>query len=105
MILELTAPRIPCNTLVTRLEDPGFVKRFGDAGRPGAYARVIHTGSVAAGMTGTVQQSAEQWPTIAELNRLWLRKSRDANALSAMLAAPVAARYREKLRQWAGLAT
>lgn len=105
VILELTAPRIPCNTLATRMEDPGFVKRFGDAGRPGAYARVIRTGAIAAGMTGTMQRPADPWPTIAELNALWLRKSRDAAALHAMLAAPVAERYREKLRQWAGLPT
>jgi MOSC domain-containing protein YiiM len=103
--LELTAPRIPCNTLATRMEDPGFVKRFADAGRPGAYARVIQTGVIAAGTTGIVQPSIHPWPTIAELNVLWLRKSRDASALRAMLAAPVAARYREKLLLWAGSAT
>jgi hypothetical protein len=52
-----------------------------------------------------VQRPAHEWPTIAALNTLWLRKSRDTAALNAMLAAPVAERYREKLRQWAGLAT
>ena len=60
--LELTAPRIPCNTLATRMDDPGFVKRFADAGRPGAYARVIHTGVIAAGTTGIVQPSTPRGP-------------------------------------------
>ena len=43
-MLEITAPRIPCNTLAARMGDPGFVKRFLAAERPGLYCRVIRPG-------------------------------------------------------------
>ena len=36
VILEVTAPRIPCWKLAQRMGDPGFVKRFRAAERPGA---------------------------------------------------------------------
>ena len=35
VILEVTAPRIPCWKLAQRMGDPGFVKRFRAAERPG----------------------------------------------------------------------
>ena len=38
VVLEVTAPRIPCVTLATRMGDPAFVKRFRHAERPGLYA-------------------------------------------------------------------
>ena len=50
VVLEAAAPRIPCNTLAARMNDSGFVKAYRDAGRPGAYCRVINEGEVRAGM-------------------------------------------------------
>ncbi|MBM1219139.1 MOSC domain-containing protein [Ponticoccus sp. SC2-23] len=49
VLLELTAPRIPCITLARVMDDPGFVKRFFDEGHSGAYARVLSPGPVRAG--------------------------------------------------------
>ncbi len=49
VVLEITAPRIPCSTLAARMDDPTFVKRFRAAERPGLYCRVIQTGVVQAG--------------------------------------------------------
>ncbi|MEO1288702.1 MAG: MOSC domain-containing protein [Chloroflexota bacterium] len=46
VLLEITSPRIPCVTLATRMDDPQFVKKFLQAGRYGAYCRVIETGSI-----------------------------------------------------------
>ncbi len=46
VVLEVTAPRIPCNTLARRMDDAGFVKKFQHAERPGAYCRVIEPGTV-----------------------------------------------------------
>lgn len=37
VLLEVTSPRIPCNTLAARMGDPGFVKRFHAANRSGFY--------------------------------------------------------------------
>ena len=39
VILEVTAPRIPCDTFATRVGDPTFIERFRKAGRPGFYCR------------------------------------------------------------------
>jgi MOSC domain-containing protein YiiM len=49
VLLEVTAPRIPCVTLAARMEDPKFVKKFARAEKPGVYCRVIEAGSVHAG--------------------------------------------------------
>jgi MOSC domain-containing protein YiiM len=49
VVLEVTASRIPCATFAKRMGDPGFVKKFRDAGRPGAYLRVIAEGHIEAG--------------------------------------------------------
>ncbi|SCK28624.1 MOSC domain-containing protein [Streptomyces sp. WMMB 322] len=49
VVLEVTAPRIPCRTFAGRLGEGGWVKRFTDRARPGAYLRVIEPGQVCAG--------------------------------------------------------
>ncbi len=41
VLMEVTAPRIPCNTLATRMGDPTFVKTFTQARRPGFYSEQI----------------------------------------------------------------
>ncbi|GAA0589581.1 MOSC domain-containing protein [Kribbella sandramycini] len=45
----VTAPRIPCITFQERMGEQRWAKRFHQAGRPGAYLRVLRTGSIAAG--------------------------------------------------------
>ena len=50
VVLEATAPRIPCATFAARMGDPHWVKRFFAANRPGVYARVLQPGPVEAGM-------------------------------------------------------
>ncbi|MDD7836118.1 MULTISPECIES: MOSC domain-containing protein [Paenarthrobacter] len=47
--LEVTSPRTPCATFQRVLGEPTWVKRFSEAGRVGAYLRVIKTGSISAG--------------------------------------------------------
>ena len=48
-LLEVVQPRLPCFKLGLRLGDPSFVKRFGQASRPGAYLRIVVEGDVGAG--------------------------------------------------------
>ncbi|MEU4197938.1 MOSC domain-containing protein [Kribbella sp. NPDC026611] len=43
------APRTPCITFQHRMQEPRWVKRFHQAGRPGAYLKVLRTGTIAAG--------------------------------------------------------
>jgi MOSC domain-containing protein YiiM len=49
VVLEVTSPRVPCWKLATKMEDPRFIRRFAEAGRPGAYLRIIEEGELAAG--------------------------------------------------------
>jgi MOSC domain-containing protein YiiM len=98
--VQLCAPRIPCVTLAKRMGDPGFVKRFAQARRGGAYARVLHTGNLEAGMEIRIQRSADGAPTIDELFDLCLRRPRDPDRLRRALAYPVASLLRADLRKW-----
>lgn len=43
------SPRLPCVTFAHRMQLPGWVKRFHQAGCPGAYLKVLRTGTIAAG--------------------------------------------------------
>ena len=66
--LELTMPRTPCQTFARWVggEDArGWVKRFADARRLGAYARVVRKGVVRAGDPITVVSVPDVAPTIA----------------------------------------
>lgn len=101
VLLELTAPRIPCATLATHMGDPRFVSRFAAAARCGAYARVLQGGALAAGMSGTVAPADPAWPTVRELFALWHDTPRNATALIDALRAPVSARLRTTFLGWA----
>ena len=48
-VLQVTGPRLPCQTFAARMGVRGWAKRFTADGRPGAYLRVVHPGSVRAG--------------------------------------------------------
>jgi MOSC domain-containing protein YiiM len=49
VLLEVVQPRFPCFKLGLRMGDPTFVKRFGQASRPGAYLRIVEAGELGAG--------------------------------------------------------
>ncbi|SFQ31932.1 MOSC domain-containing protein YiiM [Amycolatopsis arida] len=49
VVLEVTAPRTPCRTFAGHLGERGWVRRFTERGRTGAYLRVIVPGEIAAG--------------------------------------------------------
>jgi MOSC domain-containing protein YiiM len=49
LVLEVTMPRTPCATFARRLGERGWVRRFQQEGRPGAYLKVVVTGDVASG--------------------------------------------------------
>jgi MOSC domain-containing protein YiiM len=68
-IVQVTAPRIPCVTFKSWLDEPRWVKRFAAAGRPGAYLRVLSEGHVRVGDDLTVLSRPEQAVTVAESMR------------------------------------
>jgi MOSC domain-containing protein YiiM len=69
VVLQVTAPRIPCVTFKSWLGEPHWVKRFAAAGRPGAYLRVLTPGVAQAGDGLTVLGTPAQAVTVAESMR------------------------------------
>ncbi len=93
-ILEVTAPRIPCVTLATRMGDPAFVKRFRHAERPGVYCRVIQEGFVQEGDPVTLEPVAGEGVLALELFRDFFAPDDQEATIRRHLAAPLAIRAR-----------
>ncbi len=47
--VEVTSPRNPCATFARRMDEPRWVKRFTERRAPGAYVRILVTGTVSSG--------------------------------------------------------
>jgi MOSC domain-containing protein YiiM len=92
VILEVSAPRIPCSTLATRMGDPQFVKKYRQAERPGLYCRVIAEGEIEAGVKVAVQKSGGEAVGIIEVFRDWYEKDKDVSTLRRFLGSPIASR-------------
>jgi MOSC domain-containing protein YiiM len=99
VVLEVTAPRIPCGTLAARMNDLSFVKRFHAAKRPGVYCRVINAGHVEAGMTVVYMPYAGERITILEFFRDFYKLNDDLARVERYLAAPIASRARQWLEE------
>lgn len=97
VILEVTAPRIPCSTLATRMGDPQFVKRFRFAERPGLYCRVIAEGELEAGMDVTVQPVNGEAVGVIDVFRDWYKKDKHVSTLRRFLRSPLAIRARRQM--------
>ena len=103
LLLEVTAPRIPCNTLAAQMSDAQFVKRFKAAERPGAYCRVIAPATVQTGDAVTLENSGFDL-TLRELYASHYAHAKlERSQLERLLAAPIAVRMRamftERLEQ------
>jgi len=70
-LLEVAQPRIPCFKLGARMNDPDFPRRFADAGRPGAYLRVVHEGDVGAKDAVRVVHRPAHGLTVADVSRVY----------------------------------
>lgn len=96
VILEVTAPRIPCSTLAARMGDPRFVRRYRYAERPGLYCRVIAEGEIKAGAGVTVQPVEDEAVGIVEVFRDWYEKDKDESTLRRFMRSPIASRARKE---------
>ncbi|UBV43848.1 MOSC domain-containing protein [Deinococcus taeanensis] len=96
--LEVTAPRIPCATLAARLQDDTFVRRFAQGRRPGAYLRVLTSGTLGAGDPVSVASAPAGSPTLGELFDLGLGARPDRATLEGYLQFPLAERLRGTVR-------
>jgi len=97
VVLEVTAPRIPCVTLAARMGDPAFAKRFRHAERPGVYCRVIREGFVVAGEAVRLEPFAGPRLGVLEMVRAFYANEWDEAKIRRHLAAPVAVRDRVEL--------
>lgn len=103
VVLEVTMHRTPCNTLARHMGDPRFVKRFHQARRPGAYARVLVPGAVEAGMSVLYQPFSGERLLLTELMALDGERTIPTEIMRRSLATPIhgklRAAYTERLSQ------
>ena len=83
--LQVCQPRLPCFKLGLRFEDPQMLKRFAQAGRPGAYLRILAEGELGAGDAVEVSQRPEHGVTVAQVSRAIML---DESGLKTAAAAP-----------------
>jgi MOSC domain-containing protein YiiM len=88
VVLEVSAPRIPCVTFEGRLGIPGWIKRFTAAAVPGAYLRVIEPGDIRAGDPVTIVSRPAHDVTVALALRALTREPALLPRLSAADALP-----------------
>ncbi|MGZ4604332.1 MAG: MOSC domain-containing protein [Kineosporiaceae bacterium] len=67
VLAEVTSPRTPCTTFQRRMDQPHWVKRFTQAGMPGAYLRVLTPGTLGAGDTVEVIERPGHGVTVSDL--------------------------------------
>jgi MOSC domain-containing protein YiiM len=94
LLLEVSAPRIPCSTLATRMNDPEFVKKFCQAQRPGFYARVLEAGQIQRNQPIEKIAVPAHTATLMDVFSLWYHKTPEVARLRWILTAPLAERTR-----------
>lgn len=100
VILEVTAPRIPCGTFAKRMGDKTFPEQFDAAERPGLYCRVIQEGGIQRGDEVKIERFTGPIVNIVDMYRGFYRSDETEAELKHFLSAPVAIRARNhKLRQ------
>jgi MOSC domain-containing protein YiiM len=93
LLLEVSAPRTPCRTFQAFLNLNRWIKTFTEAGKPGAYFRVISPGTVRGGDAITVEHRPDHDVTIGLVFRARMAEPEllprllAADALSAELKA------------------
>ena len=100
VILEVTAPRIPCGTFAKRMGDKTFPAQFDEAERPGLYCRVIQEGDIQRGDGVRVERFTGPIVNIVDMYRGFYRNDESEAELEHLLSAPIATRARiHKSRQ------
>ena len=97
VVLEATAPRIPCSTFATRMHEAEFGLAFREAERPGIYFRVLNGGEVSVGNIVTYVDNDSSDVSILELFRFYYALKHDKDTLRRFLEVPLAIRFRTKV--------
>ncbi len=99
VVLEAAAPRIPCSVFQHAVGETGWVKRFNDARRHGAYCRVLSGGVVSEGDPVRLVPGDARHPDVEDVADIALDRVREPERLRAALEAPIAARSREYIER------
>ncbi len=89
VLLEISAPRVPCVQFTTKMGDRSFAKKFVSAERPGAYARVLVSGIIESGLDIEWQPTDQNYATINEIFIEWHRKSWSQAIARKALSSPI----------------
>lgn len=103
VLLEISAPRVPCVQFATKMGDSAFGKKFVAAQRPGAYARVIKPGKLEAGYDINWQPTEKDYATINEVFVEWHKKSWSEAIARKALSSPISMIAREIIEQRSGV--
>ncbi len=93
--LEVAQPRTPCRVFAGFWDRPNLIKEFTEAGRPGAYLRIIREGQVRQGDGIEVVDRPQHGITVAEL---FNARGEDRFRIFEVLAGQDSS---ESVRQWA----
>lgn len=102
VMLQITSPRIPCETYATHIGSGQAIKQFYKAARPGAYARVLRTGSVKIGAQVTLTAYDGDRITLVENMTEYLSNFVDEKFLSRVLQVPAHYKLHDLARQRLG---
>ncbi len=69
VVLEVAGPRIPCANFAAWMGEKGWVRRFTERGRPGAYLAVVTPGTITAGDRVEVLERPEHGVDVPEALR------------------------------------
>jgi MOSC domain-containing protein YiiM len=98
VMLEVTAPRTPCESLNARMGDNQFVKRFFAADRPGFYCRVLAEGTILTGDIVTYHPYSRIGISIIDAHRIMRPGvTHDTDTIRRFLNEPIHIRLRTYL--------
>jgi MOSC domain-containing protein YiiM len=97
-LLEVRQSRQPCFKLGLRMGDPGFVRAFAKADRPGAYLAILEEGEIGAGDAIETVERPDHDVTVRLMHRALLH---DHALLADLLRAPqLMPEWREYALEW-----
>ena len=94
-VLAVSQPRIPCRVFAGFWDRPTLIKEFMEAGRPGAYLRIIQEGEIGAGDAVEILNRPIHGVTIGDL---YAAKSGERSRMEEIAAVP---QLSNSYREWA----
>jgi MOSC domain-containing protein YiiM len=94
-VFEISEPRVPCWRLGVRMSDPGFIRRFTEALRPGAYMRIVAEGDVGSGDAIEVVSKPDHDLSVRDVFRIY---TRDRDECARLVEVP---QMSEAWKRWA----